>query len=594
MKKEQIMTSFLGKGDWAVFVAILAIITLQLIRLGDYPGLYFDAVNPDYIAVQLLYPQDLQTRWQIAWPWLCQIYHGNVGIIITIISVFLTSGTGVLQYHITYGIVASIAVFLTYRILTNKTVGVPKLWAGLGSLMLISWPSLLTIIITQFYMCLFGTVCVLEGILLFLRWLNNIKKNHCSICLCYFLFGLAFYSYFNFFFFLPSLIVFTLIALRNDNRLSFDSAVTPFFAYFLGCGLYLVGWSQIAIIMNGTAMTFSRSIELLLTVYAFLVALFVFFYRRLSGRIPLLIYFIAGAGIWAIKVLPFVVKSAEGLGIVQNTTFLEKIAAVFRDYSYILTGKYAEVMVLGKTVTIFNNHVLLFFAFILFISLVVEIIFKKRDLKWKIPAAVIAVYICGCVGLGTRMQPQHYVPMVFLTYLCFILCMQSIFEALRDSETASFRLSTKLKDIIFIIMVLSTATINLLNNEKIINEIRHTGGNGYWSVEMTDLAKEAIHNRNKGLRELYIFQDWGFFAGFDYLTMNTVPYVAAIDRTVLAKYYSDGNDIVACYWKSADTPVYADVMRNISGGNGLVTEKKWIDHNGRTEFYEIRLSHAKH
>jgi len=586
------MTSSFWKYDLAVFAAILAIITVHLVRLGNYPGLYLDAINPDYIAVQLLYPQDLQTRWQIAWPWLDQIYHGNNGIIITLLSVLVTGSTGIIQYHITYGIVASLAVFLSYLLLTHRAVGVSRLWAGLGSLILISWPSLFTIIITQFYMCLFGSVCVLGGILLFLDWLDDAgaKWKH---SFCYFLFGIAFYSYFNFLFFLPSLVLCTVLALRHADSLSLDNVIVPLVAYMLGCGLYIVGWSQIALVMGGVDMGLSRRIKLFLAVYAVLTATFVLFYARIRVRKPLLGYLIAGAGLWAVKVLPAVSESATGLGIVQDTSFAEKISTVIRDYSFILSGWYAEGMIMGKAVSVFSSYALLIFVISVLIAFAAELLSRKRNAKWKIPAAVIAVYLCCCVALGTRMQPQHYVPLVFITFLGFVLCLRRVFECVSESGNAFCRRIAGFKAGILTVLVLCLMSLNLFNEAKIISEIRSTGGDRLWASEMTDLANEAMERRDGGAKEVFVFKDWGFFTGFDYLTMNRIPYVVTMDIPLLSRQYSEGRDIIACYWNKADTASYADDLKSIGGGNAIVTGRVWTDRNGRTEFYEMRLSHAK-
>ena len=578
------------KYDLVLFLSLIAIITLQLVKLGNYPGLYLDAINPDYISVQLLYPQALETKWQIAWPWLCQIYHGNNGIIITLLSVLITGSTGVLQYHVTYGIIAAVAVFLTSKILTHVIVGMPAVWAFTGSLLLISWPSVLTIIITQFYMCLFGTVCVLSGTLFFLEWTRDVTKLG-RICLCYALFGVAFYSYFNFLFLLPSLIILTVIVLKKNNRLSTDCVVSPLMAYVLGCGLYIVGWSQIAVWRSGIEITDARMAELFFAIYALLTAVFMFFRLKIKGRMIVLGYFIAGAFIWLIKVIPALSESASGLGIIENSSFWDKFASVISDYSSILTGHYAEKMILGgMSVSSFNAHVLLVFVAVVLVTMASELISKTFDAKWKIPVVAIAVYLCCGIPLGTRMQPQHYVPLVFVTYISLILCLNRIFVLTRESNNVVLKCIYGLKVSILTVLVGCLIFANLFNEARIISEIRETGGDGLWSSEMTSLADSAVSNREKGMKEVYVFQDWGFFTSFDYLTMNKIPFVTAINENLLARYYSEGSDIVACFWKETDSSSYADAFERISAGKGSVVNKAWVDKNGRTEFYEIRLT----
>ena len=191
------------------------------------------------------------------------------------------------------------------------------------------------------------------------------------------------------------------------------------------------------------------------------------------------------------------------------------------------------------------------------------------------------------------MQPQHYVPLVFITFLGFCLCIHSILESVSASKVVALKSISNIKSFILVILTACLIFLNLFNEARIINKIRVTGGENCWASEMTELADEAIDNKDNGVKEVYVFQDWGFFTGFDYLTMNNIPYVTSIDEDNLTQYYNEGNDIVACYWNEDNASTYAEVYENISGGNGAVTTKKWIDNNGKTEFYEMRLSHEK-
>lgn len=599
------ITAISGKKyDLAVFAAILAIITLQLIKLGNYPGLYFDGINPDYIALQLLNPQDLQTGWLFSRPWLGQPYHGTNGIIITLLSVLVTGSTSVLQFHITYGIVASLAVFLSYKILTHKAVGVSKLWATISSIILSTWPSLFTIIISQSYMCLFGSVCILGGILLFFSWLGDAKERG-KLSLCYFLFGLSFYSYFNFLFFLPPLLIFTFIALRWHDSVSLDDVVTPLIAYTIGCGLYIVGWSQQAISMNGVDMSIpGNKVKLFLAVYSLLAVVFFCFFKRIKGRKLLLWYLIFGAVVWFIKFLPAFREMAARQAIVQSTSVTEKISHVINDYSSILTGRivgFGGHLLFDEPVTVLNSHVLLCFVVAVIAVSAAEFLRRNCNIKWKIPVAVIAIYLCCSIVLGTRMQQHHYVPLLFITYLGFILSLQRIYYCISESGRVVRRQIAGLKNVILTMVVVSLIFFNLFNVQKIINQVHDTGGDNFWASEMTELANEAVHRKNNGIHEVYVFSEWGFFTSFDYLTMNSIPFVASFDKPLLTSYYRDGYDIVSCYWnkpgwwnpEGKGTSYYANELKDIGGGNGSLAYKKWTDKNGNEEFSEIRLLHSK-
>lgn len=602
---------FEKKYDLAVFAVILTIITVQLIKLGNYPGIYFDAIFPDYIAVQLLHPLELQSRWgQFSWPWLCQPYHGTNGIIITLLSVMITGSTSVLQHHITYGIVAAIAVFLCYKILTHQIIGVSKLWSGLGSVILISCPSLLAIVISQSYMCLFGSVCILGGVLAFLNWQNDVGALG-RLSLCYFLFGLAFYSYFNFLFFFPPLLICTVFAMRRYGSVSFDDIVTPLLAFTLGFGIFIVGWSQRALMMNGVDMAaIGNKVKLFLAVYTLLTIVFIAFFKRIKRRKLLLVYLIAGGAVWLIKIMPAYREMSARYGIIQNTPLKERITAVINDYSSILTSEFAGFpgRRLFESVAVLNSHVILFGIIAVLVASATELLVRKCNVKWKIPVVVIVFYLCCCVVFGPRMNQHHYVPLLFITYLGFVLCVQRIFICISESNSAVCRYIARFKKNILMTAVLSLVLLNFFNAQKIIIYIRDTGGDNYWASEMTDLANEAVRRNDNGYREVYIFSEWGFMTSFDYLTMNKIPYMfydnfntyllaeyyKQENKSLLKEYYTNGYDIVIYYyyWNEINTQNYAKILKDISDGKGTLKYKEWIDKNGHKEFCEIRLSHT--
>ena len=110
------MTKKHRKMDLAVFAVVLSCILFQVIRCGNLPGLYMDAVNPDYAAVQLRWPGLDNEKGMVAFPWLTQVYHGNLAMIPTFISVLITGSTSVLQMHVVYSVIISLCIMLVYLI----------------------------------------------------------------------------------------------------------------------------------------------------------------------------------------------------------------------------------------------------------------------------------------------------------------------------------------------------------------------------------------------------------------------------------------------------------------------------------------------
>ncbi|HBA48958.1 MAG TPA: hypothetical protein DCZ91_14415 [Lachnospiraceae bacterium] len=207
--------------------------------MGNLPGLYLDAVNPDYAAVQVLFPRENQEKWMVSWPWLTQIYHGNINILLTLAVVFVTRTTSVLQHHILYSVLCIACIILLYRLMTLREIGISKNIAAGVVLITAAMPSVLTLVITQYYMELFGTACILGGTIRFFQWKGNPEKR-LWIIVSYLLFGLAFYSYFNFVFFLPFLAAGTVLRLRKVERRQGGLLIQCGVCYLMGCSFYWV------------------------------------------------------------------------------------------------------------------------------------------------------------------------------------------------------------------------------------------------------------------------------------------------------------------------------------------------------------------
>ena len=79
----------------------------QALRCGEYPGLYFDAVNPDYLAVQFLYPQIENPRWTLphtGLSWLAQLYHGTMIVWLQSLVIGVVGEASILTFRITNAI----------------------------------------------------------------------------------------------------------------------------------------------------------------------------------------------------------------------------------------------------------------------------------------------------------------------------------------------------------------------------------------------------------------------------------------------------------------------------------------------------------
>lgn len=134
--------------------------------------------------------------------------------------------------------------------------------------------------------------------------------------------------------------------------------------------------------------------------------------------------------------------------------------------------------------------------------------------------------------------------------------------------------------------------VSAVDSTRILQEIRVTGGNGRFTSQLTQLAYDALENAEQGEKELYLFPDWGFFTGFDYLTRNSIPFQGNLDEEVSGSYFADGGNLVLCCWEKEDVAQYEAFLHKVMGSQtgSIVTEEKY-NPNGSLAFYKLTLSH---
>lgn len=578
--------------DGLVYFALFAILLIQLIKLGDKPGLYFDAMYPDYIGVQYLFPQQYYVRSQAAEPWLCQIYHGNIGVWITLLSVLITGTTSILQHHIVYGIFAAACVGMLYSILTHRRVGVPKELAAAAVLVFTVWPCLWTVVITQYYMSLAGSLCVLGCARLYLSYLET-PDHHTKLIAGWFLLGVSFYTYFCFLFFVPAFLVATWRVLpRHDWKATLDRLILCLISYLFGCAFYLIGYTQIALYKAGYSLQNLQKFLLFVVFYSLLLLMYELFRRRVSLR-----YGVLGAGlvvcaVWAVKVLPYLASNAESLQVMgaEPTSLVQKVAHIFNDFSYLISVLSTQRLILGYDIIAWDNQkIWLFWLVLTVVTFLMERISKRKSLPWKALFMVWGSYLLCCVAFGSRMQPQHYVPLTFVMVGLVACQMSSLYTSVTVLGKKAAARNARIVGVVFTAVLL---LVSAVDSTRILQEIRVTGGNGRFTSQLTQLAYDALENAEQGEKELYLFPDWGFFTGFDYLTRNSIPFQGNLDEEVSGSYFADGGNLVLCCWEKEDVAQYEAFLHKVMGSQtgSIVTEEKY-NPNGSLAFYKLTLSH---
>lgn len=180
------------------------------------PGVYFDAVYPDYLAAVGAFPGQenfTQITAHLGLPLLGNFYHGTITAGIQYLVVKCVGQASVYTLRLVnlfyIAVLASLVFYIVYR------VG-RRFFAAFGvSLLCVTAENIFTLSRTQFYIMLPGAIFFLLSIC-FLFELITVNNKRVQILLAGVFQGLAFYGYFSYLFLAPISAV--LLCVRNRNR----------------------------------------------------------------------------------------------------------------------------------------------------------------------------------------------------------------------------------------------------------------------------------------------------------------------------------------------------------------------------------------
>lgn len=532
---------------------------VSILRMDGNIGLYLDAVNPDYLSVQLLnkntYSFSMSLPY-IGFPLLGQAYHGTVTMLVSMAVILFTGTTSTLQLYITNCIYGTIAVYILY-ILLVKTGANKKIGFAVCFLLLIS-PNLNATYVTQYYIELPGIIFSLLTFYFLMEWKLS-EANHKKLLSAGVCGGLAVYSYFNFLFFFP--FVFLTVIRNSQNKENFKlskNIFTLLTGYALGCTPYILGYLSLVLLAADNLFSNNRYIYLLIAtvlVFTTLILLYKLQNSPKNNTFPSILIVLFGCAFLSIVGI-YIYRNYQGYfnGLnISGTSgnILMRLKYIYNNLVLVLCHSALEYLVMNKLAT----HYLFLIPLITFILFVYVFILryikpahvdmeKYKFIEWALCCTLL--YLLCCIGMATRMQGQHFICMVFIMYFILGECMTIILEywtAYNEKLIAKI-----LKQGICVI-----AIILVVNQTNLVLEMQsateYNNANPYYSTAINNLSEMAMAEKNNGKRQYYVFPEWGMSCGFDYLTMNTIGFGRKIDPQTLQWLRNDqGYEIIICYW----------------------------------------------
>lgn len=591
--KEKIMNTSKRSWDTVTLILIIILGLFQIFRCMDYPGLYLDSVNPDYLAVQYLFPESGNGSWTLPHsleiPFLAQLYHGTVTAWVQVVIISLFGEASLFTVRAA-NILYIIAICWMLQLICKKLDVNRYISLFLAGAVMLS-PQVFSFIRTQYYIKLPGTFLMLCAFYLLLNQ-DNVKQGR-YVVFSGVLNGLAFYSYFIYLFFAPAMILFCIYNGRSE-RSSIKDAFAWFSGFCAGSVFYVIGYFDLLI--SSTAMSPELKVNIvrgilvaLLGAVCLIIYLIVKYYddKKVLSRIYAVcltcVSFVGVIGVVCFRYIWSVISPALSALNIQGKpgSIIERLQQVASYWYGIMSNNLSEELLIGEKISRFTGAYMLFLAVLTAMSVAVVWRYRKA-LSSKHKGMImlwilLAVYGMLTVAMVTRMGGQHYTGTFFITFLCMAIEMDVVYSYLKDN-----RIKTKCTDYFIVALSVIIIFAELMNATVLCTRLKATGGSGLFTAHINTLAYDALEQKRKGIKEYYIFPEWGFMCGFDYLTMNQVKYTTVFNAEEIQRYVEEGYTCKICIWE--------DWKSYVEGGVENFSITELLSGDGETAFYIIEQS----
>ncbi len=490
--------------------SLVLLFSIGAARLSELPGLYMDAVNPEYLAARILNPQLHNPIFAIptaSIPLLGNLYHGVQNLYVSLPFLAIL-GFSVPVLRFTQALFGVGIIALVYLVLRRSSGSRAIAWWTAATLAVEL--SFITSFRTQFHIVLAGTFWLLcavcwalparEDMPLFGRF----RPFASGIA-----FGLAVYTYFVYLFFLPV----WLLAARGHllGRPLHRSWVA---GCVLGMAPYALGYASLAAALGGIA-----------------------------------------------PALDWIKNTVKGLAPMSSSLGLADAASnVVRNAHYAITNAGNELMIFGHAMP--SSAWLSFKPFLLMGLWVISLGIAGHWVRQRTSPSstssssglirplhvvlLIVGYLCVSIPLGNRLWIHHFSVLIPLLYLCAGYALWVLFS----------RKSGWVTPVVGVVVVV----LNLHQHAAFFANLERTGGVGKMSNSLALLAEEA---RRAPEGAIYAFPEWGFLMPFSLMTANQVPYRADLDPDSLRLLAKEGAELRVPVWQSADQVRYIDQLSSI-------------------------------
>lgn len=471
-----------------IFLPALVLFCIGGLTAIDVPGLYMDAINPDYAVVGVLNPASHIDSWFLPgtllfgrWPAIGQIYHGALPFYVGL-PFYALFGTGVSGVRVTNMMFGCLIILAAGALL--RAFRVRPVIASACLILLALDPEFLFSFRTQFYITLLPIALIFaSAALVEARRDNPSRKTLFLAGLCA---GLACYGYFIFMFLIPAVACLTLYRWRRQ----------PLGRWFLwplgfcvGVAPYLVGF--IAIMCA-------------------------------TGGVHGLVAFVHGN--------------------VQSLNVQGPSQSVMQRLAYIVYLLHGTILDIGPSLMMLQTplpltaplgKIMLLLA-VPAVALLSGLAHPRRIVGLLFCLGLLAGFFALVMTFGGRLWFHHGALLIPVLYVALAFALDRFAICVPAAWSPRVALLCGLAMLPFMVA-------NACDRQAMFRQLRLTGGVGLTSDALDHFAQDARHETAS---THFFFPDWGVFPAFAMITHGTLPYVTRFSVAEARAALCQGQDAV--------------------------------------------------
>ena len=484
------------RGPWGCVIA-LAVFWVCILRNAELPGLYMDAINPDYLVARWLNPGLANPVWVMpgpSLPLLGNLYHGTQTMFIGLLT-YGVLGTSVVSARVAQAIFGAAIVLLTWLIL--RRAAKRPLLAMVVATALATDMAFIGSFRTQAYIILAGQAWMMLALYLAMRSSQQEQPSPWSSLLSGVSMGLAVYGYFVFLFFL--LPIAALAILGGGRNGAGRRACLWALGFVIGMLPYVIGYVWLAVDVGGIGP----------------------FVEWMRGAL---------AGL----------KPTSG-----SSSYLAGLASAVQNARLGLTGSGNEIMMIGESVSsgfaILRVGMTLLATAVCLVGAWLDWRRTPREARLLAAFAMLPlVYVLAAAWFGSRLWVHHFTVLVAVEYLTVGMA-----AAWLGGQGGKLRWQQWTGAVLAVVLLV----VNVVQQNRVHAQLVRTGGVGMSTDALPALARAALTEKNSSV---WFFPDWGFFMPFMFLTGNQVPYENELTADSLRRHLGGRRGVRVAFWKEED------------------------------------------